>query len=148
MSRTPEASGVEVDDRTVGSLLAYHALIEIRALAGKPSRQPGTVNTDEVLAEIRTLADRAHNLPLGPRPQGRWRSTRARRASPRERAMRARPMSYTWDTTGEQGRAWMLRHLSEAGYRWTPPPALPTAGEPAGGWSLRQLLRTLTGRRR
>ncbi|MEU8612140.1 hypothetical protein AB0C29_29545 [Actinoplanes sp. NPDC048791] len=82
MSRTPEASGVEVDDRTVGGLLAYHALIEIRALAGKPSRQPGTVNTDEVLAEIRTLADRAHNLPLGPRPQGRWRSTRAACQSP------------------------------------------------------------------
>jgi hypothetical protein len=138
----------EVDDRRVGGLLAYHALIEIRALAGKPSRQPGTVNTDEVLAEIRTLADRAHNLPLGPRPRGRWRSVRAQRASPRERAMRARPMSYTWNTTGDQGRAWMLRHISEAGYRWTPPPPLPTSSRNAGPSSLRQWLRALTDRAR
>jgi len=58
--------------------------------------------------------------------------------------MRARPMSYTWHTTGEQGRAWMLGHISEAGYRWTPPPPLPTPGTS----SLRQWLRALTGRLR
>jgi hypothetical protein len=121
-------------------------LIEIRALAGKPRRNPGTVNADEVLQEIRSLADRAHNLPLGPGHRGKWRSPRARHASPRERAMRARPMSYTWHTTGEQGRAWMLRHISEAGYRWTPPPPLPTSRESAGAKSFGQWLRSLVGR--
>ena len=148
MPRTPKISGVQADDRTVGGLLAYQALIEIRALAGKPSRHPGTVNADEVLQEIRALADRAHNLPLGPGPRGRWRAARARHAGPREQAMRARPMSYTWHTTGEQGRAWMLRHISEAGYRWTPPPPLPTSGGNADAWSFRRWLRALVARLR
>ncbi|GGM67718.1 hypothetical protein GCM10011608_61170 [Micromonospora sonchi] len=135
----------DVDDRTVAGLLAYHALIEIRSSAGKSRRQPETASTDEVLERIRFLADLAHNLPLVARPQGRWRPSRPGLISRRDRAMQTRPMSWTWNTSGERGREWILRHIAQAGYRWTPPPPLPAPRKDAAAWNLRQGLRVLAG---
>lgn len=135
----------EVDDRRVAGLLAYHALIEIRSSAGEPRRQPETASTDQVLERIRFLADLAHNLPLVARPQGRWRPPRPALISRRDRAMQTRPMSWTWNTTGAPGREWMLRHIAQAGYRWTPPPPLPTPRKDAAAWNLRQRFRVLAG---
>lgn len=86
----------EVDDRTVAGLLAYHALIEIRSKA----RRPGP-STDEALESIAYLADLTHNLPLGPGP----RPSRVQPAGRRERALRDRPMSWTWNTAEEPGRS-------------------------------------------
>ncbi|GIE86179.1 hypothetical protein Are01nite_26590 [Actinoplanes regularis] len=138
-------SGVdEVDDRTVAGLLAYHALIEIRAAARKPGRQPET-STKEILESISFLSDLAHNLPLIAQPQGRRRPSHPGKISRRERAMRARPMSWTWNTTGEPGRRWMLRHIAAAGHRWTPPPPLPTPRKDFADWNLRRRLQVLAG---
>jgi hypothetical protein len=59
--------------------------------------------------------------------------------------MQARPMGWTWNTTGQPGREWMLRHIAEAGYRWTPPPELPAPCKNFTAWSLRLRLLVLTG---
>jgi hypothetical protein len=134
----------EVDDRTVAGLLTHHALIEIRSAARKPGRQPGTPTT-EVLERISFLSDLAHNLPLVARPQGKWRPSRLTHTSRRDRAMEARPMSWTWTTSGARGREWMLRHIADAGYRWTPPPPLPTPRKGAVEWNLPRRLRVLAG---
>jgi hypothetical protein len=134
----------EVDDRTVAGLLAYHALTEIRSAARKSRRQPDTP-AEEILEQVSFLADLAHNLPLIARPQGRRRPDHPGVTSRRDRAMSARPMSWTWNTTGAQGREWMSRHIADAGYRWTPPPALPTPRKDFAQWSLRQRLRLLAG---
>ncbi|WP_204047780.1 hypothetical protein [Microbispora siamensis] len=40
--------------------------------------------------------------------------------------MAERPMSWTWNTAGAEGRTWILERLDQAGFRWTPPPPLPT----------------------
>ncbi|MFB6559405.1 hypothetical protein ACFCYH_11010 [Streptomyces sp. NPDC056400] len=39
--------------------------------------------------------------------------------------MTERPMSWVWNTAGPDARAWMLRHIEQAGRSWTPPPPLP-----------------------
>jgi hypothetical protein len=39
----------------------------------------------------------------------------------------------------------MLRHIAAAGYRWTPPPPLPTPRKGVAEWGLRQRLRVLAG---
>ncbi|MEO3926309.1 hypothetical protein ABGB07_20925 [Micromonosporaceae bacterium B7E4] len=59
--------------------------------------------------------------------------------------MRDRPMSWTWNTTGTQGREWMLRHITKAGYQWTPPPPLPTPRKDNSAWTFRQRIRVLSG---
>ncbi|WP_436532890.1 hypothetical protein [Actinoplanes sp. HUAS TT8] len=134
----------EADDRTVAGLLAYHALVEIRASARKPSRQPET-STAEVLESISFLADLVHNLPLVARSQRPWRYRRPRPANRREQAMQARPMSWTWNAAGESGRQWMLRHIANAGFRWAPPPPLPIPVKNFADWNLRRRLQVLTG---
>lgn len=52
--------------------------------------------------------------------------------------MAKRPMSWTWHTTGPQGRAWMLRHIEQAGIRWTPPPPLPVPRKGPSPMTLRR----------
>ena len=54
-------------------------------------------------------------------------------------------MSYTWNTSEPSSQEWMLRHIARAGYRWTPPPPLPTPGKDPAEWTLRQRLRVLAG---
>jgi hypothetical protein len=133
-----------VDDRTVAGLLAYQALIEIRSTARKPRRQP-EASTRETLERISFLADLVHNLPLIAQPHSRRRPARSGITSRREQAMRARPMSWTWNTTGELGREWMLRHIAEAGYQWTPPTELPIPRKDFTAWTPRLRLQMLTG---
>ncbi|MCC5580115.1 hypothetical protein IMZ11_31270 [Microtetraspora sp. AC03309] len=65
--------------------------------------------------------------------------------SRRERAMTERPMSWTWNTAGPEGQAWILERISEDGYRWTPPPPLPTPGKGPALLSTRQRLGLLWG---
>jgi hypothetical protein len=112
-------------DREVAALLSAMAFVEIRYLAGKARRMPEDQPIDDVLKRIRFLADLCHNLPGVSRPR-RWRpSRRGDYRNSRERAMSRRPMSYTWNTAGSEGQAWMLRHIEDYGLRWTPPPPLP-----------------------
>lgn len=135
----------EVADRAVAGLLAYEALVEIRYLAGQARRQPEKSSPDKVLERIRFLAALTHNLPLVARPQGRWRPSHRAPTSRRERAMRDRPMSWTWNTSGASGQEWMLRHIARTGYRWTPPPSLPTPRKDHADWGVRQRIRLLAG---
>lgn len=54
-------------------------------------------------------------------------------------------MSWTWETSGPEGQAWILKRIEQAGRRWTPPPPLPARpkGVPAlGTW---QRIRLLAG---
>jgi hypothetical protein len=132
-------------DRWVAGQLAYEALVEIRSLAGTARREPESLSPDEALDRIRFLADLAHNLPLVARQRDRWRPSRPGASSRRDRAMRARPMSWTWETGGQPGQEWMLSRLARAGLPWTPPPPLPTARRDHGEWTLRQPLRVLAG---
>ncbi|MEU1688902.1 hypothetical protein [Micromonospora sp. NPDC005707] len=143
-SRPFRARADDVDDRKVAGLLAYQALVEIRRLAGQPHRQREKAPPDDILERIRFLANLTHNLPLVAQPQGR-RPSRPRPTSRRERAMRDRPMSWTWNTSGPSGQEWMLRHIGRAGYRWTPPPPLPTPLKGHSDWGIRQRIRLLAG---
>jgi hypothetical protein len=40
--------------------------------------------------------------------------------------MEERPMAYRWAVLGPERRAWVLKRVERAGFRWTPPPPLPT----------------------
>ena len=123
-------------DRDVAALLAGLAFIEIRTLA----------TAGEDVAHIRFLADLCHNLPGVARP-ARWRPSRAgARPTRRERAMTDRPMSWTWNTAGPDGQAWMLRRIGEHGLAWTPPPPLPQAQPGPPSLTLRQWAAVLAGR--
>ncbi|MBE1530955.1 hypothetical protein [Actinomadura algeriensis] len=123
-------------DREAAAYLAGRALIEIRYLAGRPGE-----DTAEALRQIRFLADLAHNMPgiAGGGPG------RCKDFSRREAAMAARPMSWTWETTGPKGRAWMLARLAKAGRSWTPPPPLPTPRKGVTTLSARQRVGLLRG---
>lgn len=143
MPSNSDSSG-EVDDEVVAALLIYHALIEIRYAARKARREPEKP-TDEVLERISFLSDLVHNLPGKIQSPGRRRASLPEHASRRDRALRSRPMSWTWNTCGPPGQEWMLRRIAEAGYRWTPPPPLPTPRKGAVEWSLRLRFRVLAG---
>lgn len=133
-------------DRVVAALLAARALTEIRRLAGAALRRPDGGSPDEDLARIRFLADLCHNLP-GITQRSTWRpSRRGTAGSDREQAMAERPMSYTWNTTGPEGRAWMLRHIEQAGLIWTPPPPFPARRRGPSPMTLRQQVGVLLRR--
>jgi hypothetical protein len=138
------AKSHEVDDRTIAALLTYHALIEIRSTARGAHRKP-EMSTEQALERISSLSDLVHNLPAVAQPSGTRRPSHPGHVSRRERAMQARPMSYTWNSTGGPGREWMLRHIADARYIWTPPPPLPTPRKGAAGWSFRHYVRLLAG---
>jgi hypothetical protein len=129
-------------DRVLARHLAYLAFIEIRSTAGGPTRTPAKSTPAEALAHVRFLADLCHNLPLGDgrRPD----RSRTRPLSRREVAMRERPMSWTWNTAGPQGRAWILAHVAKLNLDWTPPPPLPTPYVVLPPFTLRQRMRFLT----
>jgi hypothetical protein len=59
--------------------------------------------------------------------------------------MQDRPMSWTWNTAEEPGQQWMLRHIADAGFRWTPPPPLPTPIKNFADWNLWRRLQVLAG---
>lgn len=112
-------------DRDLAALLSARAFTEIRYLAGHVRGNPGDLSAEEVLDRIRFLANLCHNLPGASRPR---RHRPARKGAPpslREQALTDRPMSWTWNTAGPEGQAWMLRHIEEAGRAWTPPPPIP-----------------------
>ncbi|MFI6758823.1 hypothetical protein ACIBF5_06715 [Micromonospora sp. NPDC050417] len=104
------------------------ALIEIRTLAYLPDTANHPTGH---LEQIRLIADACHNLPTtgGVRRDG------------------FDPFVYLWQTTNAYQRAWLVRHLDEAGvdYRYLaqsapwPPPSTPPALRPTlrwGGWQL------------
>lgn len=114
-------------DRDVAALLSARAFVEIRHLAGNARRLSGEGSAEEDLQRIRFLADLCHNLPGVSRPRPS-RPRPSRKGAPlgiREQALTERPMSWTWNTTGPEGRAWMLGRIEAAGLRWTPPPPIP-----------------------
>ncbi|WP_134130687.1 hypothetical protein [Kribbella pratensis] len=112
-------------DRRVAALLAAKAFTEIRYLAGDVRRRSEDSSSDEDLDRIRFLADLCHNMPGIAQPR-RWQQSR-RGASPTslEQAMAKRPMSWIWNTSSHEGRAWMLAHIEQEVRTWTPPPLLP-----------------------
>src|SRR5688500_2995913 len=113
----------EIDDRQAAAFLAARAFIEIRHLARRHSQEPLPA---EDVQRIWFLADLCHNLPGDTGPRARRPTRRNAPTSSRERARAERPMIWTWNTTGAEGRAWILKRLGEAGHRWTPPPPLPS----------------------
>ncbi|MFI6515684.1 hypothetical protein ACIBF1_09015 [Spirillospora sp. NPDC050679] len=127
----------EVDDRKAAALLTARALVEIRYLAAEARREGA--GADE-LDRIRFLADLCHNLPGIIQPSARRPSRKNAPLSSKQRAMEERPMGWTWHTTGPEGRAWIVGQLAQAGYRWTPPPPLPTAPKGPPRLPLRQRL--------
>ncbi len=111
-------------DREVAALLSARAFVEIRFLAGHVLRSREDHSAEEDLDRIRFLADLCHNLRRAKAPRHRP----SRKGAPpgnREQALADRPMSWTWNTAGPEGRAWMLRHVEGAGQTWTPPPPIP-----------------------
>lgn len=117
----------EIDDRELARDLTASALLEIRYLAATRRRQMAEAGRppDDDLDHIWFLADLCHNLPGVAGPPAKRPSGRGKRMSRLDRAMADRPMSWTWNTAGEEGRAWILGRLDRAGHRWTPPPPLP-----------------------
>lgn len=127
-------------------MLAARAFTEIRRLAGNLQRRPEDSTLDENLDRIRFLSNLCHNLPGITRPST-WRpSRRGTSGSSREQAMDKRPMSWTWNTAGPDGQAWMLRHIEQAGLTWTPPPPLPANRKGPLPMTLRQQVGVLLGR--
>lgn len=112
-------------DRDIAALLAAMAFTEIRHLAGRPQRGEQDTSHDEVLDRIRFLANLSHNLPGVARPRARRPSRQGKPIGSFDQAMTERPMSWVWNTAGPDARAWMLRHIEQAGRSWTPPPPLP-----------------------
>jgi hypothetical protein len=133
-------------DLDVAALLAARAFTEIRYLAGDVRRSSEDSSPDEDLDRIRFLADLGHNMPGIAWPR-RWRpSRRGTRGSSLQQAMVKRPMSWTWNTTGPEGRAWMLRHIEQEGRTWRPPPPLPARRNGPSPMTLRQRAGVLLGR--
>ncbi|MEV4823225.1 hypothetical protein [Micromonospora sp. NPDC049274] len=133
-------------DREMAALLAARAFTEIRYLAATARHGSEDGSLDEDLERIRSLADLCHHMPGIARPRP-WRpSRRGATASSSQQAMAERPMSWTWNTSGPSGRAWMLRQIEEAGARWTPPPPLPVHGRTPPPMTLSQRAGVLLGR--
>jgi hypothetical protein len=125
--RGVSANGTSADDdREAAVILLSMALVEIRYLAGSMRRETGEATPEEDLDRIRFLANLVHNLPRVTQPPVHRPSRRNVPPKARERAMLERPMSYTWNTAGPKGRAWITARLDRADRPWTPPP-LPTA---------------------
>ncbi|MFC7221062.1 hypothetical protein ACFQLX_23310 [Streptomyces polyrhachis] len=112
-------------DRDIAALLAARAFTEIRHLTGDAQRVGQDSSPDETLDRIRFLADLGHNLPGVARPRPRKPSRRGKPPRSFDQAINERPMSWVWNTAGPEARAWMLRHIEQAGRTWTQPPPLP-----------------------
>nr|WSX75537.1 hypothetical protein OH826_17605 [Streptomyces sp. NBC_00899] len=143
LAARPARAG-EIDDRKLAAYLAAMALLEIRSLAGRARRLPDEVSAADTFDRIRFLADLCENLPLSARPRSRQ-SSRRKPVSTHERAMRERPMSWNWNTAGPEKRAWILSHIEQAGYPWTPPPPLPVPRKGIPALSARQRIGLLAG---
>lgn len=131
-------------DRDIAALLSARAFTEIRFLA--TSSRPGERAVDEDLARIRFLADLCHNLPAAI-PRRRWRPSRkGAPASSFHQAMIKRSMSWTWNTAGPDGRAWMLHHIEDEGRTWTPPPPILANRRGPRPMTLKQRADVLLGR--
>ncbi|TDC76618.1 hypothetical protein [Actinomadura sp. 7K507] len=133
-------------DREVAALLAARAFVEIRHVAGNVRRAPEDWSPEDDLERVRFLADLCHNLPGIARPPVWKPSRRGAPAGSIRQAMTKRPMGWTWHTTGPEGRAWMLRHIEQAGRSWTPPPPLPARRKGPSPMTLRQRAGVLLGR--
>ena len=141
----PRVAGMsEIDDRELAALLAASALVEIRYLAGSAQRTPEDYPPADALERIRFLADIVHNMPLIANPSTR-RPAGGKAPSRSERAMRARPMSWTWNTSEPDARAWITQHVEEVGRRWTPPPPLPIPRTGVPALTTRQRIALLAG---
>ncbi|TDC55567.1 hypothetical protein E1281_11935 [Actinomadura sp. KC345] len=130
----------------MAALLAARAFLEIRYLAGDARRVSEDRSPEDDLERIRFLADVCHNMPgiAQPRP---WRpSRRGAPGSSVQQAMAKRPMGWAWHTAGPEKRAWMLRHIENAGLQWTPPPPLPARRKGPSPMTLRQRAGVLLGR--
>ncbi|WP_406286847.1 hypothetical protein [Streptomyces sp. NBC_00209] len=114
-------------DRDIAALLAARAFTEIRHLAGSAQHVAQDNSPDEALDRIRFLANLSHNLPGVARPTPRKPTRRGKSPGSFDQAMAERPMSWVWNTAGPEARAWMLRHIEQAGRTWTPPPPLPAS---------------------
>ena len=130
-------------DRYVAAHLSAMAFIEIRAVAGRHRRKPGG-SPEEDLERIRFLANLCHNLPGVSRRSERSPSRVGAPLSSFEQAMDVRPMTWTWNTSGPEGQAWILNHLK--GSDWTPPPPLPESRSRPLPMTLRQRAGALLGR--
>lgn len=133
-AREPHGEGRRIDDAEAAAVLAGRALVEIRYLAG-PVQPPRERADGETLDRIRFLADLCHNMPALTRTGRGWRAGRG-----------ARPMAWTWNTASPEGQALILEWIEQAGYRWTPPPALPAARKRLPRRTARQRVGALTGR--
>ncbi|MCQ8773065.1 hypothetical protein [Streptomyces telluris] len=114
----------EISDTELAAFLAHEALLEIRVLARRAKMSPEEASPAEVIDQIDELADFCRDMQAAAtlRQTTPWRHAPSRR----EQAMHDRPMIYPWNVASEERRAWILRRIDEAGYQWTPPPALPT----------------------
>lgn len=128
----------QIDDRELAAFLAGEALLEIRVLARRAKMQPEDVSPAEAVDLINDMANFCHEMLAVSRPH-RWRPSRGT-PSRREQAMSDRPMSYRWNTSSPERRAWILRHIDRFGLRWTPPPPLPTPHEGVPALSLGERL--------
>ncbi len=54
-------------------------------------------------------------------------------------------MSWTWETAGPKGHAWMVDRLEALGVRWTPPPPFPTPRKGVPALTIRQRVGLLGG---
>ncbi|MEV5965675.1 hypothetical protein AB0L70_28155 [Kribbella sp. NPDC051952] len=133
-----------IDDRRVAELLLSAALAEIRLAAFQASQRPDERAPGQALEHIRFLADLVHNLPHVVRAPARL-PRRARPLSRRERALEERPMSWTWNTCGPEGQAWITDQVEKSGHRWMPPAALPEPRRGVPRLSSRQRISSLVG---
>ncbi|MFD7551970.1 hypothetical protein [Streptomyces sp. NPDC059816] len=134
----------EIDDRALAASLANEALLEIRLLITRAKTRPGELSSGEAIDRIHDLVGFSREMLAVSRPH-RWRPSRRGTPSRREQALLDRPMSYRWNTSGPERRAWILRHVDREGLRWTPPAPLPAPHKGAPALSLRHRLGLLAG---
>ncbi|WKX72536.1 hypothetical protein [Streptomyces sp. XD-27] len=127
----------------MAALLADRALWEIRILAVHARRQAEEDSSAEAVEKINNWADFRHAM-LGISKPHRWRPSRGT-PSRREQVMLDRPMSYRWNVSSPERRAWIVRQIDSAGFRWTPPPPLPMPRKGAPALSMWQQLGLLRG---
>ncbi len=132
----------EIDDRELAGYLAAQVFLELRGLAGE-RRRLQDASPAEAVAGISGLAGFGGDL-LGISRSGSRQPSRGFQRR-RDRAMRDRPLSYVWESNGPDRQQWILRHVERAGFRWTPPPPLPTNRRGVPELTLRQRLGLLKG---
>jgi hypothetical protein len=54
-------------------------------------------------------------------------------------------MSWTWNTCGPDGQAWITKQIKESGQQWTPPPPLPVPRKGVPAISSGQRIRSMAG---